>query len=650
MSGISAGNRLYLYLLFRREIGTGRQVGLSRLGEVLAADDIEPADLGCADVREVAEALPDLLKLTRFRKGREFVTPLDVPEFDAVLERAAHAAEKGTAAQGGTRGKRSWRHGKAAKDPIPTKPRGMRAEARPVAAETADGGDDADNAPGGGAPVGVPAPEAVAAVADGPETATKQAEPLEDVANPTAEPGPEQVPEAGSPSEAEPEAAPEREALPRQEDASVPEEGTAPEPDTSPEHSEGMTAPTPAPAVAPVASPHAEPSIHLTITYVPEDDEPEEPITDVGPHQTEPVATIEAEAAHPAPSPAKAAPTPRLPRSIAGDVLVRDEQLAQLYGLLPWGADATAILEEDWRVARSLGRVDAKGGHLRFPLRYLRADGTPVNVELRRTPRSAGGKRWRLAAVDAGDAESGNPADAGLEGLPARPAGAWAALAGDAATIENDPVRAFARLASMPAGTDVFAALSSLAAPEGWTRASLGEYLALTYARLVREGKVVASTDGTLREFDTGLATAAGEPVYATLAARAAASGTPWQLGFSTDGTLAGEVPQPAHYVTSLDDVALDPTLPVEADDPVLAEAIRHTQAAARASYRLATPAWDVVSDRLLLLVPVEVGGTHKAAALERMDGCYRLASLLALEDARTCARVVSGELPGWLG
>ena len=45
MPRITPGNRLYLYSLFSREIGVGKQTMLSRVEEVLLADDIMPCDL-----------------------------------------------------------------------------------------------------------------------------------------------------------------------------------------------------------------------------------------------------------------------------------------------------------------------------------------------------------------------------------------------------------------------------------------------------------------------------------------------------------------------------------------------------------------------------------------------------------------------------
>lgn len=563
MARITAGNRLYFYLLFKSAIGVGRQVALARVAEVLEADGIAPEDLGCADVLELLGELGDIVKVTTFKKGRVFATPLANAEYDALLERAS--------SKGGKTPKKSFKR-KANKDAVPTKPRHVEPAPEPE-------------------PVAAPEPE------------------LEHEPEAEPEPEPEPTPAAENAPQAEPEPAPE------------------PEPEPVP-GSEQEPGPTPEPASEIPDAPDLS-GISFTITYDPGESWEAEP-------EPEPAPTA-------APKPAR----PRLPRSIADDALIRDEQLGTLYQLLPLGADVLASLDEDWRVARAAGTVSTDAGLVTFPLRYTRPDGSPVTVTLRRISRTAGGKRWQVVQVDAGEHASGETMDMGLEGLSTGVSGAWAALAGEAATTENDPVRALARLVAPAPGTDMFAMLTTLAESEGWTRATLGEYLAVTCTRLRRENKVVTSEDGSAKELDTGLSTASGEPIYALLSAREGA--VPWELTFTTNPRLAGEPPRPARYVTSLDDVLLDPTLPVTCDDPVLKAGVERAQVRARASYRTATPAYDVASDELRLLVPVGLDGETKVAALARRDDGYHVATTLTHADARTCARVVSADLPSWL-
>ncbi|MBQ6410686.1 MAG: hypothetical protein IJI16_01915, partial [Atopobiaceae bacterium] len=76
MPRITEGNRLWFYQLFRDTIGHGRQASVAQVEEVLAAEDVDPEDVECTDVTQLLEALGDLVKLTVFKKGRVYATPL----------------------------------------------------------------------------------------------------------------------------------------------------------------------------------------------------------------------------------------------------------------------------------------------------------------------------------------------------------------------------------------------------------------------------------------------------------------------------------------------------------------------------------------------------------------------------------------------
>lgn len=82
MSQIKPGHRLYLYRLFRRELGVGKQTALARAAEVLEADGLAPADLGFEDARSLFEGLSECVKVTVFKKGAVFVTVLANEEYD----------------------------------------------------------------------------------------------------------------------------------------------------------------------------------------------------------------------------------------------------------------------------------------------------------------------------------------------------------------------------------------------------------------------------------------------------------------------------------------------------------------------------------------------------------------------------------------
>ena len=97
MARITPGNRLYLYALFKREIGVGRQTMLS--------------------------ALDDIVRVTVFKKGRVYVTLIPRPDFDEILEAPVEKPQPQQQQQKKAPGKKSWKQKKANKVPQPTKPR-----------------------------------------------------------------------------------------------------------------------------------------------------------------------------------------------------------------------------------------------------------------------------------------------------------------------------------------------------------------------------------------------------------------------------------------------------------------------------------------------------------------------------------------------
>jgi len=115
MATITPGNRLYLYQLLSRELGTGKQTMLARVDDVLAADGMAPADLACADTQEILEEL-DFVKLTVFKGGRVYATVLP----DAAADQLLATVDKPSMGDKG-RGK-PWKR-RGAKMVRPTKPR-----------------------------------------------------------------------------------------------------------------------------------------------------------------------------------------------------------------------------------------------------------------------------------------------------------------------------------------------------------------------------------------------------------------------------------------------------------------------------------------------------------------------------------------------
>lgn len=582
MAKITAGNALYLYRLLGRELGVGKQTSMARVAEVLEADGIWPEDLGCADVRALCEALTDFVKVTAFKKGQVFVTVMRNEELDRMLERAGEptAAEKAA-----SKGK-PWKHRKGAKAVKPQKPRHVE---KPVAVEPAAG----PVARPATEPVAEPAadeePQAEAAVEKTAEAeaASELATKVEVAPEPAAEPEPEHVPQA----EPEPEPAAQAE----------------PEPEPAP------TAP--------------EPSIKLTITFDP-DPEPE-PVPTTEP---EPVSTA---VPTPAPAPAPARPERAhadLPQDFYADVRCPDEQLSTLYQLLPADVDPMATLEEDFRLARSTHALEGTRSNVTFPLRYQRADGSPVTVTLRRTARAQAGKHWTLAEVT-GDA----PETVGLEGLSRRVEGAWRAFASDEdAAAATSPEDELARYAVLGSWDKLLSDLSAAAEPENWGTDLhvLKDCLAMTFHRERLQGRLAVTDDGSSAAFDTGLLSPGGEPICAVLEPRD--GDIAWELAcFSTNACARAASYDEGPSVSAVIDALLAANK---------MDLRRMAQRLAR-SPRTMTLAYDAVADEVRVLLP----GKNDALVVDLSGNAAQVTGHVSLEDAYSCARVVSSDQPGWL-
>lgn len=439
----------------------------------------------------------------------------------------------------------------------------------------------------------------------------------EPVAEPAAEPAPESVPE--------PVAEPAAEEEPQAEAAveKTAETEVTSEPATKVEvASEPAAEPEPEPA--PVAP---EPSIKLTITFDP-DPEPEPmPAT-----EPEPVSTA---APTPAPAPAPARPERAhadLPQDFYADVRCPDEQLSTLYQLLPADVDPMATLEEDFRLARSTHALEGTRSNVTFPLRYQRADGSPVTVTLRRTARAQAGKHWTLAEVT-GDA----PETVGLEGLSRRVEGAWRAFASDEdAAAATSPEDELARYAVLGSWDRLLADLAGAAEAENWGTDLhvLKDFLAMTFHRERLQGRLAVTDDGSSAAFDTGLISPGGEPICAVLEPRD--GDIAWELAcFSTNACARaasyGEAPS---VQTVIDALLAANTMDLR----------RLAQRLAR-NPRTMTLAYDAVADEVRVLLP----GKNDALVVDLSGNAAQVTGHISLEDAYSCARVVSSDQPGWL-
>ena len=576
MAKITAGNALYLYRLLGRELGVGKQTSMARVAEVLEADGIWPEDLGCADVRALCEALTDFAKVTAFKKGQVFVTVMRSEELDRMLERAGEptAAEKAA-----SKGK-PWKHRKGAKAVKPQKPRHVE---KPAAFE----------------PKPAPAPEPAAGPA--PE--------------PAAEPVAEEEPQAEAAVEKTAEAEVTSEPATKVEVASEPAAEPEPEPEPA-----AQAEPEPAPAAP-------EPSIKLTITFDP-DPEPE------------PVPTTEPEpvsAAVPTPAPAPAPARPErahadLPQDFYADVRCPDEQLSTLYQLLPADVDPMATLEEDFRLARSTHALEGTRSNVTFPLRYQRADGSPVTVTLRRTARAQAGKHWTLAEVT-GDA----PETVGLEGLSRRVEGAWRAFASDEdAAAATSPEDELARYAVLGSWDRLLADLAGAAEAENWGTDLhvLKDFLTMAFHRERLQGRLAVTDDGSSAAFDTGLLSPEGEPICAVLEPRD--GDIAWELAcFSTNACARAASYGEAPSVQTV----IDALLAANSMD------LRRLAQRLARNPRTMTLAYDAVADEVRVLLP----GKNDALVVDLSGNAAQVTGHVSLEDAYSCARVVSSDQPGWL-
>ena len=376
----------------------------------------------------------------------------------------------------------------------------------------------------------------------------------------------------------------------------------------------------PEPEPAPAAP---EPSIKLTIMFDPDPDPEPEP------------APISAAIPTPAPAPAPARPERAhadLPQDFYADVRCPDEQLSTLYQLLPADVDPMATLEEDFRLARSTHALEGTRSNVTFPLRYQRADGSPVTVTLRRTARAQAGKHWTLAEVT-GDA----PETVGLEGLSRRVEGAWRAFASDEdAAAATSPEDELARYAVLGSWDRLLADLAGAAEAENWSTDLhvLKDFLTMTFHRERLQGRLAVTDDGSSAAFDTGLLSPEGEPICAVLEPRD--GDIAWELAcFSTNACARAASYGEAPSVQTV----IDALLAANSMD------LRRLAQRLARNPRTMALAYDAVADEVRVLLP----GKSDALVVDLADNTAQITGHVSLEDAYSCARVVSSDQPGWL-
>lgn len=404
---LTTGNRIYLYNLLRQAIGCGKQTFMTRVEEVLAADDLAPQDLGFADARELMEELSEFAQLTVFKGGRVYVTLVAQPAWDETLDAADAAAKKPAGAGQG----KPWKRKRGDKTVKPVRPRHVprveeepAPEAEPVAVEEA--APEAE-------PLAAKESADAEATSEDPEGGRAAVEAHGEAVETTAEEPAEA--EAAMPAE-EVEASGAEEAMAEQADGTADADSIADAPEAALEKgpTDEATAPEePAPAAVPPT-----PSISLTITYIPEDLEADaQDAVDahvVAPVQTD-MATV-SKAAEPATQAAPAGhdPVPEnliprndgelpagFPRDFAQDVYCPAPLLRELGYLLPYGADALGILTEYYYIAHLRGELEHGRGQASFPLRYTQGgERRSVTVRIRRRAQGTPGAPWEVSELE----------------------------------------------------------------------------------------------------------------------------------------------------------------------------------------------------------------------------------------------------------
>jgi len=241
----------------------------------------------------------------------------------------------------------------------------------------------------------------------------------------------------------------------------------------------------------------------------------------------------------------------------------------------------------------------------------------------------------------------------------------------------------------MPRLKDNLESLSTLAEAEPWEyqhttsehpRPILHNYLRYTYKRLVEEKKVVVSDDGQAIAFNTGLVTAAQEPIYCFgVPNRLPNHSSPWHFndwkrkGAYEMGRFSA-LPQMAHYFNdpsllvfdcrkelrvNVEHVVTDNkdrfpapynTMDVYALQTFLKGAVDNVIERVRRNYKTAIPQYYRGSIQLLL--PLCIGSPHQAdlALVVTDEGqFYRASTCLTLDMAYNNARQLARPDRDWL-
>lgn len=584
---LSAGNKLYLYQILSKHLGFGKQTFATRVEEALAAEGLSVGRMGYASTRTFLEAIDEFADLTTFKGGRVYATIRQIPEWDSALE-ASSAPSKGGPAGGAAKGNKPWKRKKGVRGLKPVRPKqaplaeeAIAEEAEPEAAKDSmgaasmaveiaaekDAADQAPTIPSATGPADTTADENAAdqvpevaaasttdlspvdaAVDQAPEAAATASEaigepPVSEEAAPAAQEEPRGIsltitydPYTGS--EQETTLAidrPRKEEQPQKTHDDEEVTQTRPQGPVSTVETAEPAAPTvveaaPQPAQARPAQSATSSQAQHTQRASGSQALPAQPAAD---SQAQPARPVTNSQAPQTPSPAA---LKDYPRDFMTDVQCPANLLGELVRIVPMGANAIALLEEDFRVAKSLETLRGSRSHVEFPLRYAGDGGAPVRIGLKRGS-GVHGTIWIVDAISGASKEL--LAASGIHGLPLASDGPWM-RADDAAgsdpfeseAMGESPLRRFALAVATPSHT--LRTIGDIVYPDLWSEhlPELRRHLALAYARAQRVGSL--KQDGSRMTFPTGLLTSGAKEIAAI--ALAHDDDIPWVLsGFSED-------------------------------------------------------------------------------------------------------------------
>lgn len=213
-------------------------------------------------------------------------------------------------------------------------------------------------------------------------------------------------------------------------------------------------------------------------------------------------------------------------------------------------------ITDDFDKARAEGTIRVYDSKLVFPVRYLKEDGSRVELTLK--PSTYEGKKWFLYYVDTVPHEK--------------------------SFHNTDPGKELENFAFLGSWSSFLSELAAKAVDEEWDFSNspvknyeiLIQYIKYTFSRLKREKKVCISQDRAFAAFNTGLADNHYDDIYACFSPNDPESGTEWKFnGFCTaaSGVLGKQLvnyfnplPQPPSYFMRNEDLFFDHTKQLHTD------------------------------------------------------------------------------------